>query len=120
MHREHILQKSRDYYKLHRKGKARKATHASSLDIYYKKKYGIEYEDFLKLEKLQDNKCAICKEEESVVDPRLGNSRKLNVDHCHITGKVRGLLCYRCNRGLGNFKDSLERLSNAVKYIQGE
>jgi hypothetical protein len=50
--------------------------------------------------------CAIC----STTDD-------LNVDHCHTTQKIRGVLCGYCNRGLGNFKDSKELLESAIKYL---
>lgn len=42
---------------------------------------------------------------------------KLSVDHCHLTGEIRGLLCLRCNKGLGYFKDNPEFLSKAIKYL---
>lgn len=64
-----------------------------------------EYTNFIKK---QENKCAICDRE----------TARLNVDHNHITGKVRELLCGSCNRGLGLFQDSIDVLKNAVKYLE--
>lgn len=90
-----------------------------SLDIYYKK-YGLTYQEYIDLDKAQDGKCAICKQEEISVDPRIGKRKRLAVDHCHTTNKVRGLLCYRCNRGVGIFKDDATRLYNAYLYLKGE
>lgn len=72
-------------------------------------RYGLEPEDFDQIKLNQQNKCVICCE---VFDG------PPHVDHCHKTGKVRGLLCRFCNQGLGQFKDSPERLLAAVAYIQ--
>jgi len=74
-----------------------------------KSRYGISNADHLLMLRLQDNKCAICKE------PFKSSP---HVDHCHRTGKVRGLLCPGCNHGLGRFKDSITALLNAVSYLK--
>ena len=42
------------------------------------------------------------------------------VDHCHTSNEVRGILCLKCNMALGNFKDSIENLQNAIKYLKGD
>ncbi len=68
--------------------------------------YGLTLEQFNTMSETQNGKCLICK-----------NEAELVVDHCHSTGKVRGLLCNPCNRGLGQFSDSLEFLNNAVSYL---
>ena len=60
----------------------------------------------------QDNKCAICLQFEVELN------RKLSVDHCHTTGKIRGLLCSRCNRLLGMTKDNTELFRKAANYIE--
>lgn len=54
--------------------------------------------------------CQICNKK----DPR----RSLAIDHCHKTGIIRGLLCDNCNKALGCFKDSIENLENAIKYLK--
>lgn len=77
----------------------------------FKKKYGISKEDFYDLRLKQNNKCAICKN-------TLENDKKSHMDHCHDTGKLRGVLCTTCNVGLGMFKDSLSLLKSAVTYIK--
>lgn len=77
-------------------------------DIHYLSNYGISYEDYLALGRKQNWKCSICKELPV---------KKLEVDHCHSTGKIRGLLCGHCNRGLGQFKDSKARLLFAISYL---
>ena len=56
--------------------------------------------------------CAICKTHSDLLP------RNLAVDHCHTTGKVRGLLCTNCNIGLGMLKDSSEILNLAIKYLK--
>lgn len=71
-----------------------------------RQKHNLTKEDYEKLLKKQNYKCAICQEYE-----------KLVVDHCHTNLKVRGLLCQKCNSGLGMFKDNLESLKNAIKYL---
>ena len=43
---------------------------------------------------------------------------QLVVDHCHKTGKIRGLICDSCNVGLGRFKDNIDNLKNAIKYLE--
>ena len=83
---------------------------------YYQKVYGIGYLDVLYLLEKQNYLCAICKEvgfkmHEGVKSP-------LNVDHCHSTGIVRGLLCHNCNRALGLLKDDKERLLAAISYLE--
>jgi len=67
----------------------------------------------------QDGKCAICGAREGHRS-RYGRVCRLAVDHDHRTGKVRGLLCNNCNRGLGRFKDSIENLEAAVRYLKRE
>jgi len=82
---------------------------------YLKRNYGIDYKEYCRLLECQDRKCAICGGEGFVMAQH--HKLKLVVDHDHKTGKVRGLLCHNCNRGLGLFKDDLETLTNAHKYL---
>jgi predicted nucleic acid-binding Zn ribbon protein len=62
----------------------------------------------------QDGKCAICNSEGGYQN-RPG---KLAVDHCHISGKIRGLLCHRCNTAIGLLKDNIENLNSAIRYLE--
>lgn len=74
--------------------------------------YGITLEDYFTKLQEQNNKCKICGIDVSELD------KDLAVDHCHKTNKVRGLLCFNCNAGLGNFRDKLQSLKQAVKYLE--
>lgn len=68
--------------------------------------------EYQKLFDKQKGLCAICN------TPENNKRKRLAVDHDHSTGKVRGLLCDRCNRGLGYFKDSPELLHKGINYLR--
>ena len=74
------------------------------------KKYGLSLEDYNNMLDKQNHNCEICSV--SFLD------NKHFIDHCHTTNKVRGLLCLNCNTGLGHFKDNIERLTQAINYLQ--
>lgn len=78
---------------------------------YLERTYDITHKDYQLLSEEQSGTCAICKKE-------CVSGRRLAVDHCHTTGKVRGLLCCKCNRGLGNLDDDLDKLRAAVLYLE--
>jgi hypothetical protein len=61
--------------------------------------------------KNQDSKCAICK-------IALGTQKRANLDHCHKTGQIRGVLCTQCNHALGLLNDSVETFKSAIKYLE--
>lgn len=75
--------------------------------------YGITEEDYQSLLLKQEGCCAICG-----TDTPTGKWKVFAVDHCHKTGKVRGLLCNECNRGMGLLKDSPELLLAAAQYLK--
>lgn len=80
------------------------------------RRYGITQEDVDKLREEQDYRCKICGVHED--DSHLGaRTNGLCVDHDHITGKIRGLLCHKCNMALGLFEDSKESLKRAIDYL---
>lgn len=81
-------------------------------NIEYKKRYGINLEEYNTMFDEQKGCCAICKEHQTETNKRLV------VDHDHITGEVRMLLCNKCNVGLGMFKDNPELLEQAAQYIR--
>jgi hypothetical protein len=70
--------------------------------------YGLTLDQFHAIYERQDFSCAICGKDDV----------KLVIDHCHSTGIVRGLLCTRCNVGLGIFGDSVEQIHRGVAYLQ--
>ena len=84
----------------------------------YMKMYGITLDDYNELAIKQHNVCAICKQAETILDYRTNQLRNLAVDHCHATGKVRGLLCNSCNNMLGRSNDDITILANAIEYLR--
>lgn len=86
---------------------------------YLRSTFGITIEEYDLMLKAQDGLCAICREPEVVADPKNPETMKrLAVDHDHDTGKVRGLLCQRCNMGLGYFRDKDHLLDLAARYLR--
>jgi hypothetical protein len=104
---------------------ARKDTYSRSEATYegYRRrsvarKYGLTVEEVAQLLEAQGGCCAICKTTNPLGEGNTSTKRSsFSIDHCHTTGRVRGLLCNACNRGLGFFKDSIENLSTAVAYL---
>lgn len=88
----------------------RKAKPEHYRNFELQRNYGITSEEYDQMYYDQDGLCLICSEEEP-------GGRLMPVDHCHATGKVRGLLCANCNRGLGLFKDDPDRLLAAAMYL---
>lgn len=72
---------------------------------------GMTYDLYEKMLIAQNYKCIIC-------DTKHFDTKKLHVDHCHKTGKVRGLLCNNCNNGMGKLGDSIERLKLVINYLK--
>lgn len=82
------------------------------------KKYGISLEEFWIIWDAYRGQCGICGIMMKLPENRQGQSLDVvAVDHNHTTGKVRGLLCNACNKGLGLFKDSIENLQKAKEYL---
>lgn len=81
----------------------------------FKRQYGITPEKYDAMLLEQGNGCAIC----SATEPG-GRTRCFPVDHCHSTGTIRGLLCTKCNRGLGLFNDDANYMERAAKYLRGD
>ncbi len=79
-----------------------------------KTQYNLTEEEYINILHKQKSCCAICKKKIATLKGKRGG---LNIDHCHKTGKVRGLLCTTCNTALGKFKDNTEYLQNAINYL---
>lgn len=80
------------------------------LRSYYKRKYGLTQDQ---VEEMRGRGCDICGAETGE-----GRWGQLHIDHCHDTGRVRGVLCTYCNTGLGHFKDDPVRLAAAIAYLE--
>ena len=76
-----------------------------------KRLYNLDKDKYIKLINEHKGLCAICNKEPDT-------KRGLHVDHDHSTGEVRGLLCHRCNTGLGQFLDDPELLNSAISYLK--
>lgn len=85
-------------------------------DNYLQKTYGIDWKHYVSMLEKQNHKCAICGSEGFTM--KEGHRMKLVVDHCHTTGRVRGLLCHNCNRALGLFQDNIESINRAIDYLK--
>jgi len=112
--REASREKSREWRlanpeKAREKSRRYAARHPEAVhSAWLKTKYGITLDDYNALSEKQDGVCAICGEREST----------LHVDHNHITGVVRGLLCGNCNRALGMMKDNPMVFTSAARYLE--
>ncbi|NDB61103.1 recombination endonuclease VII [bacterium] len=93
----------------------RSRTREYDLELHMMKNYGLDLKDYQKLLEAQNHKCAICGS-----PPPNNRKTRLSIDHCHKTGKVRGLLCDRCNRSIGLLKDDVSILKKAIEYLNKE
>ncbi|ANA86370.1 endonuclease VII [Gordonia phage OneUp] len=101
--------KSTDHFNAHksrRNGLDNKCRECDA-DRKLRERYGISLAEYNDLLDEQDGKCAICH-----------TVAKLHVDHCHATGKKRGLLCSQCNTAIGLLKEDLNLLSRAAEYLE--
>ena len=88
--------------------------HPKTIKANNLKQYGLTYEAWQNLVTAQDNKCAACGQEEHGMNQH--GRMALAVDHDHSTGKVRALLCHRCNRALGLMGDDAARVQALADY----
>lgn len=81
----------------------------------YKASFGITIDQYELMFNFQGGLCAICRKPETIMDR--GKIRRLAVDHCHATGKIRGLLCGKCNKAIGLVDENLLVLSAMSEYL---
>ncbi len=103
--REKMNARKREYY-------ATPESRRKQRGHYYKKRYGITLEKYGQMLKEQGGVCAICGERSNHK-----TQAHFHVDHDHVTGRVRGLLCIRCNTVIGNSREQTKILENAIKYL---
>ena len=80
-------------------------------------KYGIILDDYVQMAEEQDYRCAVCRVKGEWQPGKGKKADRLVVDHCHKTGKVRGLLCNPCNHALGQLKDDVHNVVRAANYL---
>jgi hypothetical protein len=85
------------------------ANPAGERERHLVRKYGVTLERYTQMLEQQGGACAIC---------RKTQQRAFDVDHCHATGRVRGLLCTNCNRMIGHAADDASRLRAAAAYLE--
>jgi hypothetical protein len=83
------------------------ARHGSTRNAHLKRRYGLSEAEVDEMIKAQGGLCALCQER----TPQ-------HVDHDHVTGRIRGVLCSCCNQGLGNFRDRADTLRRAISYLE--
>ena len=81
--------------------------YGGSRHYHLTKRYGIGADEVATLIARQGGVCAIC-----------GRENPEHVDHDHVSGRIRGVLCFNCNGGLGQFGDDIERLTQAIEYLR--
>lgn len=82
------------------------------------RKFNLNSNDFDNLLLAHNNKCAICNLEETQVSNINNKVLSLSLDHCHLTNKVRGLLCHKCNKAIGLLQDNIELLKKSIEYLE--
>jgi hypothetical protein len=85
---------------------------------HLQRKYGLGLLDFNDILTLQGNCCAVCKSLTPGRKTRTGKDGEWVVDHCHSSGKIRGIICHPCNVALGMVDDNTETLRALVDYLE--
>ena len=97
----------------YRKSQSKEKLYLSNRNTKLKQAYGMTHDDYLLMLEQQNYKCACCG-----IDAKEAGIKGLVIDHNHITGAVRQLLCTQCNTALGLLKEDTEIINNLLKYIR--
>jgi hypothetical protein len=104
--REHTLAKGREW-----KAKNQARIKAAYRTWYLGERYGLTLEQYTTLHESQEGRCAICREECPL------RAKHTHIDHCHRSGRVRGILCHHCNLALGNLREDITRARRLIAYL---
>ena len=87
-------------------------------ELRVERKFGVTYKEYSEILKAQDGCCGNpgCK---SMI-PGAPGRKRFYIDHCHETGRIRGLLCHSCNLALGHVQDKTEKLNGLIEYLRNE
>lgn len=124
MAREQERQGNRRYRKRHRERaneqsqRWRVANPDKRADTVLRHGHGIGLEEYNSMLEAQGGVCGSCGRSETAVDPRTGRIRRLHVDHDHVSGKIRGLLCTKCNMAVGFVEDDPSRARSIAWYLE--
>lgn len=111
----------KDYFKIYNRLEYVRAKHRERAktpkrikDLFYRhllKSYNLTFEDYTNMLIEQSGRCKIC-------ENAMMNKREPHVDHCHVSGKVRSLLCFTCNLLIANAKEDINILNKAINYLK--
>ncbi len=120
--KKHYSENSEYYKEKARCWKASNAVKKKILDRKYhlKHKYGITIEQYESMLESQNGLCKLCGKPEWIKANFSEDIRLLSVDHCHDTGRIRGLLCGNCNTAIGILGDTEQSIERVYKYMKGE
>lgn len=112
--RPHCIECRRKYEveSFHKHKHKRPYDYLTDKDRKLQRAFGISYQEYLTMLEAQGGCCAICGTSDT------GKRKAFAVDHCHHTGKIRGLLCSNCNTGIGNLRDDIGLLERAIEYLR--
>lgn len=95
--------------------RAKPRTPATRFASHIKMTYGLSVEEWAAMYNAQDRRCKVCKAFLGLDKPGRGGPA---VDHCHKTGRIRGILCFPCNSAIGHARDCPKILAAMIAYVQ--